>query len=142
MQEAKSGNFKMLENGNAMVWDFELETWDFELVFIAGDSKYKIEAWFWIVIAMDDEITQELKLEWYARDIMRHIQEARKEALYNVEDRIEINISWEHTKEILSLFKKNIEKETLSQINTTLPSADLEKIVEIEDFEIKISLKK
>ena len=80
MGEAKSGNFKILENGNAKVWEFELEQWDFELVFVPWDSKYKIEAWFWIVIAMDDEMTQELKLEWYARDIMRHIQEARKEA--------------------------------------------------------------
>ena len=40
------------------------------------------------------------------------------------------------------MFKSHIEKETLSQINTTLSSADLEKVVEIEDFEITISLKK
>ncbi|MDF1682932.1 MAG: DUF5915 domain-containing protein [Patescibacteria group bacterium] len=45
-----------------------------------------------MVIAMDNNITEELKIEGYARDIVRQIQEARKEADYKVDDRIEISI--------------------------------------------------
>lgn len=41
---------------------------------------------------MDGTITPELELEGYARDIVRHIQEARKEAGYEVDDRIQLHI--------------------------------------------------
>jgi isoleucyl-tRNA synthetase len=46
-----------------------------------------------MVIAMDETITPELKLEGDYRDIVRHIQEARKEAGYNVDDRISITLT-------------------------------------------------
>jgi isoleucyl-tRNA synthetase len=142
MQEAKSWNFSILENWNARVWDFELKEWDFELVFMPGDGEYKIESGFWIVIAMDDEITEELKFEWYARDIVRHIQEARKEAWYNVEDRIQVNIEWETTKEILDTFTNYIQTETLSEIKPFLEKNDLYKEIEVEDIKIKLTLSK
>jgi isoleucyl-tRNA synthetase len=41
---------------------------------------------------LDKEITEDLLLEGYARDIVRFIQEARKEADYNVADRIQVSI--------------------------------------------------
>jgi isoleucyl-tRNA synthetase len=43
-----------------------------------------------MVIAMDNNITEELKIEGYARDLVRQIQEARKEADYQVDDRIKV----------------------------------------------------
>ena len=42
---------------------------------------------------MNPEITEELKNEGYARDIVRQIQEARKEADYQVDDRIHVSIT-------------------------------------------------
>jgi isoleucyl-tRNA synthetase len=42
---------------------------------------------------MDDNISEELKNEGLARDIVRQIQESRKDAQYNVDDRIKISIS-------------------------------------------------
>jgi len=45
-----------------------------------------------MVIAMDLELTDNLVVEGYARDIVRHIQEARKEAGYQVDDRILISL--------------------------------------------------
>ena len=140
MSEAKSGNFEILDNWNVKVWDFELEEWDFELVFEASDSESLIEAWFWMVIAMDNNITNELKLEWYARDIVRQIQEARKEADYEVDDRIEVSISW--ADEIVSNFKKYIETETLSTIVKDISSTNIDKDIELEDLNINLKLKK
>ena len=140
MTEAKSWNFKILENWNAIVWEFELEEWDFELVFETWNSNTKIESWFWMVISMNDKISPELKLEWYARDMVRHIQEARKEADFNVEDRIEISISWAW--KILENYNKYIETETLSKIINTITNPNLEKDIEIEDLKINIKLKK
>jgi isoleucyl-tRNA synthetase len=41
---------------------------------------------------LDKNITEDLLLEGYARDIVRFVQEARKEANYHVADRIELEI--------------------------------------------------
>jgi isoleucyl-tRNA synthetase len=152
--EAKSWNFKLLKNWNVFIPHpnpllrgegkdqngFELDEWDFELVFESWNSNLKIESWFWMVISMDDKITPELKLEWFARDLVRHIQEARKEANFNVEDRIEISISWAW--EVLEKYSKYIENETLSKINNSISKANLEKDIEIEDLKINLKLKK
>ena len=140
MSEAKAGNFKILANGDAQVGHFELSPSDFELVFESGDSGALIEAGFGMVIAMDDTITEELKIEGYYRDIVRHIQEARKEAGYNVDDRISVEISGAN--EVVEKFTQNIESETLSKISENIESADVEKNIQMDDLEVKISLKK
>ena len=140
MQEAKSGNFKIIDNWNAKVWDFEIEKWDYELVFEAGEAGSLIEAWFWMVIAMDNNISNELKIEWYARDLVRQIQEARKEADYQVDDRIKISISW--INEVLDIFKKYIETETLSNIIDNIDNADIDKNIDLWELSINLKIKK
>ncbi|MDP2091217.1 MAG: isoleucine--tRNA ligase [Candidatus Gracilibacteria bacterium] len=140
MSEAKSGNFEVLDNGNIKVGEFVLEEGDFELVFESGDAGSLIEAGFGMVISMDKNITDELKLEGFARDLVRHIQEARKEADYNVDDRIKVNISG--LDEVIKLFNNNIETETLSNIVESIENADLEKEIEIEGLKLILKIKK
>ena len=142
MSEAKAGNFTELPNGNVKVWDFELEIGDFELVYESSDANAKIESGFGMVITMDDKITEELKQEWFARDIVRHIQEARKECNYNVDDRIFIKIESNELAETIANFANYIETETLSKIDNSIKSPDLEKDISIEEIKIKLSLKK
>ena len=161
MKEAKSWNFEELEDWTVKVWEFILEEWDFELVFQAWNSNYEIEAGFGMVIALDPELNEELKQEWVARDLVRAIQDARKEAEFNVEDRIEISItslplskgtltSLGHSKvpeggginPILNNFWEYIENETLSKINSDLENVNLEKDIEIWEEKIIIKLKK
>ncbi|MDQ7022272.1 MAG: DUF5915 domain-containing protein [Candidatus Gracilibacteria bacterium] len=105
-----------------------------------------------MVIALDPELNEELKQEGIARDLVRAIQDARKEAEFNVEDRIEISITSLPLSKgvpeggginpILSNFGKYIETETLSKINDKLQNIDLEKEVEIGEEKIIIKLKK
>ncbi len=159
MSEAKAWNFEELENGNVLIplpnpplsWEgtkwFELEKWEFELVFEAWDSSYDIESGFGMVIAMNPEITEDLKLEWYARDIVRQIQESRKEAGYEVDDRINISIEWIwESKQLVADIVKNfwdyIEKETLSSIDSGLSGWDLEKKLEMEGVSLKLVLRR
>ena len=73
-----------------------------------------------IVIAMDTVITEELELEGYARDLVRVIQDLRKEAGYEVSDRVQVALHGEKTEKILSLFADYITSETLSTINESL----------------------
>ncbi len=93
-----------------------------------------------MVIAMDLELTDALITEGYARDIVRHIQEARKEAGYQVDDRIRVNITVEHLDDILASY--DIASETLSQLDTSLQEGDIEKAIELGDITAKIILKK
>lgn len=43
-----------------------------------------------MIIAMDTHITEKLELEGFARDIVRVIQDLRKEAGYEVSDRVRV----------------------------------------------------
>lgn len=145
MSNAKTGNFEELDNWNVKVGDFKLLAWEFEIEFVsnsdAKNSSEVIESGKWKVVALNTELTDELKSEWIARDIIRQIQESRKEAWYNVDDRIEVCISWE-ANDVINTFKDYIGWETLSTVVESLASFDLEKEVNIEWLEIKIQLKK
>lgn len=140
--EAKLGNFKELEWGKIDVSGFILEESDYEIAFEKSDDTLDIEAGFWMVIALDKTLNDELINEWVARDLVRHIQEGRKEADFQVDDRIEIEISWENLQEVLTKFKEYIEKETLSKIYPSITNPILEKEVEGENGMITIKLRK
>jgi isoleucyl-tRNA synthetase len=49
-----------------------------------------VEGGHGMVISLDTSITESLKLEGFARDIIRAIQDMRKEADYTVTDRVQL----------------------------------------------------
>jgi len=92
---------------------------------------------------LDKDITEELLLEGYARDIVRFVQESRKEADYHVADRIQLEIDGDEIiAKVVSKFKDYIEKETLSNIVDKVENPDLEKEVAFEDEKATLRLKK
>jgi len=94
-------------------------------------------------MALDTEITEDLKLEGQAREIIRHIQEMRKEAGYEVDNRIVV--SFEGMKDLFAKLdlRKMIEKEVLATklSDEKMEHFDLEKEFKInrEDLKIRIS---
>ena len=91
------------------------------------------------------ELTPELRAEGLMREIIRHIQAARKKASLNVDDRIELNFNSENN-ELIEAFKKfeqEIAKEVLAA-KTEISNDELEfsQDVKIEGKEAKISLRK
>ncbi len=95
------------------------------------------------MISLDTVITDDLKLEGYARDIVRLIQDMRKEAGYEVSDRISLSMSGEGSEAILQDFSEYITRETLSTLVASIASPDIEKSEEIdESLLINITLKK
>lgn len=146
IKNAKNWNFEELENWKIKVFvdktNFILEKDEYVIEFISADENLNLESWFWLVVAMDEKITNELLKEWYARDVIRLIQESRKELNYNVDDRINIFIEWDQfINEVLYDFKDYIELETLSKINK-IKKPDLKKEFNIEENNFSISLKK
>lgn len=96
-------------------------------------------------VEFDFELTPELRAEGLMREIIRHIQTARKKAGLNVNDRIELNFISENT-EVLNSFKKfeqEISKEVLaSKAEISENELDFVQVVKVEGSEVKISLKK
>jgi isoleucyl-tRNA synthetase len=92
----------------------------------------EIEEWFNMVVALDTTITEGLKLEGYARDIIRLIQDMRKEADYQVTDRITLHIYGALHTEILSSYGEMIQRETLSTLTPLMVEPDIQKDIEIE----------
>ena len=96
-------------------------------------------------VEFDFELTPELRAEGFMREIIRHIQAARKKAGLNVDDRIELNFTSKNA-EFLDAFKKfeqEISKEVLAtKVEISEDELDFIQIVKVEGSEVKISLKK
>jgi isoleucyl-tRNA synthetase len=93
-------------------------------------------------IRLDIEITEDLKLEGIAREVVRFIQEMRKEAGYEIENRI--NVSYQGHEKVFEIFGDLIAKETLanSVSKDALADFDLEKEFDVEGEKAMIKIKK
>ncbi len=99
-----------------------------------------------LVVALDTSINEDLRLEGYARDLVRTIQDMRKEAEFEVSDRILVGLSASGEIENAILkFNKYIGDETLTnKITTQITGSawDIEKEVDIEGFKVKIAIRR
>lgn len=93
-------------------------------------------------VVLNTEITEDLKLEGYAREVIRFIQEMRKNAGYEVDNRIKVG--FEGMNDVFEKFGQVIQKEVLANdVQATLLSErDIEKEFLIDGRRIKISLKR
>lgn len=94
-------------------------------------------------ICLDLEITPELKLEGQARELIRHIQEMRKEAGYEVDNRIKIWYAEENP--VFLKFGDLIARETLADqvlLKTFAEDVDLEKEIKIGEDVFAVSIKR
>ena len=141
--EAKNGNFIEKWNGIIDVNWFILENGEYTMEYLPLEGIGDVEGWYGMVISIDTTITESLKREGYARDIIRLIQDMRKEADYHVSDKILLSISGGNSHEILAEFKDMITHETLSTLVENIDSPDVTKTdMNDENIEYTISVKK
>jgi isoleucyl-tRNA synthetase len=95
-------------------------------------------------ILIKTEITDELRLEGIAREIIRFIQEMRKEAGYDVDNHIKISYTGMSNVFEVEELKDLIAKETLSDeiIAGKNDETDLTKEFNVDDEKLSISVKK
>lgn len=93
-------------------------------------------------VGLDLHITPELKREGLVREVIRHVQNARKEIGLNIDDRIALQLETVELelKKAIEEYRETINKETLAQINIT--EGGVTVTVKVEDTELKISLAK
>ncbi|MFC1744772.1 isoleucine--tRNA ligase [Candidatus Riflebacteria bacterium] len=133
-QEGKEFSFKIYETEIIL---------DNDLVSIQPISRpgFKCEMTRGLLVALNTEIDQQLKLEGYAREIVNKIQFMRKKGDFNITDRIEVLVSpFEKFQDIEENYGELIERETLSKIQQELAEISIENDWEINDRKLHIAL--
>ncbi len=126
------------------ITNYELRNEPDLLELIKGEINVK-EIDFGEKFELDTKITPELKEEGILREIIRNLQEMRKEAKYTPKDLISISFLAEP--EIKMIFKKN-EKEILKEtkakflVEEKLEGFKIERELEIEGKKLKLAIKK
>jgi len=93
-------------------------------------------------VAIDIKITDELRKEGIVRDLIRHIQIMRKEADFEVDDRIEISLEMpEEVSAALEKFERYFMNETLCEkLNKDSVDGEYSKSFRIGSYEVKASV--
>lgn len=94
--------------------------------------------------SLNTTISHELHLEGMAREIIRHVQNGRKQAGLEVDDRIRLLIESESPEvtEAIETYRDEIIAETLTQLFGEVDANGYEKTAKIDGLEIKIKLSK
>jgi isoleucyl-tRNA synthetase len=95
------------------------------------------------VIGLDTTLDGELTTEGYSRDLIRAIQDARKELGFQVTDRLQLGLTSENDMlgKILGVHQNMIEKETLTTIELQTSNLENPREVEIDEgFLVKLTL--
>lgn len=114
IQLVKDGKFEELDNGGIKVGDFELEPGEFEVGF-EGKEGYDVQGEAGFVVILDTNITDDLRYEGYAREVVRFVQEMRKNADYEVYERIYLQVKASgEIEQAVTQFADYITRETLA----------------------------
>ena len=96
-----------------------------------------------LTVGLDTKVTDELKKEGYVRDLIRGIQNLRKESGFEVTDRIKLFVSGDaDLKDAFSKFKDFVAGETLATFQEWKEKLDKSSSVEADDKTWSISIEK
>lgn len=144
IQMAKAGDFEILDSGVVKIGKYELSGEEVEIGF-HGKEGFDVASSGGVSVVLDTTVSNELKKEGQAREVVRRIQDLRKEAEYNVDDRIYVYVqtSGELDSAVLA-HADYIKRETLAL--ELQDSGDFEWDKEVKDtidgVEVKIAVRK
>ncbi len=138
IQKVRIGDFTVIGENTIQVGDVELTPGEVEVGF-AGKPGLAVQAGSGFVVALDTALTSALTLEGQARDLVREIQDLRKEADLHIADRIILAITG--ATEILDAHRDYVMAETLCrEVVADVQNAKMEKTVVIEGRPIQLVL--
>lgn len=97
-----------------------------------------------LTLVLDTTLDKDLMLEGAYRELVRSAQVLRKEADFNIEDRIEMDVvsTSPFIREVIDRFKDKIMQEVLApKFNENIPAPDVEKEVEVGEERVILKLK-
>lgn len=140
----KSGEYKV-EGNTIKVGPFELSGDDVEIGF-RGKQGFDVASEEGVVVSLDTHVTDELKREGYARDLVRYVQELRKDADYQVDDRIYVAIEAPEgeVSDAVTTFADYIKRETLAEELQQSGNFEWDKeiIVDLDGVSVKVAVRK
>ena len=116
LKAAREGDFEIRPDGSARVGGEEIGAEEYELEFRATHESEGVAAEGGIVVVLSLEVTRELQLEGMARDMIRAIQDARKQLDLAYTDRIKVRVAPGNADvaETLARFGELVSGETLA----------------------------
>jgi isoleucyl-tRNA synthetase len=144
IKAAKSGDFEVLDSGEVKVGEYTLLPDEVELAY-KGKEGYDIESQDGLVVSLDSTLTDELIREGYIRDLIRFIQDMRKEADFEVSEHINLLIETKAELEAaVTEWADTIKSETLTDELQQKGDLDwdLEKDFEIDGIGVKIAIQR
>jgi isoleucyl-tRNA synthetase len=139
---------KLLENGNEVSLnlngaDVQISLSDVEIV-SSEITGWSVESQDGVTVALDTELSEELILEGLAREFVNRVQNMRKDAGFEVTDRIRINFSADYTLfNAINQFNDYIANETLAEsVESIVSEKSFFQEWTINEFYCKISIEK
>ncbi len=147
---ARAGDFRVRPDGWVAVGENEAWTFAPELVRVHYESKpgYACETAGDMVVVLDTRLTEALRREGLARDLVRQIQDLRKEAGCRLDERVTAGVVTDdpEVRRCLAEFGDEIRAETLAEALVTEPAPDLgwtiTRTIEVGDATVQIALRR
>lgn len=147
---ARKGDYQRNDDGTVTAAGVELQPGEFDLVLEPLDASNSRALSNNVgVVKVDTKVTAELATEGIARDVIRAVQQERRNADLHISDRIDLNVegtkSSDEITKALELFRDEISAQTLAAAFAvgTAPAGSWHTAdVDIEDGQVRISLRK
>ncbi len=140
IQKVRNGEFEVIGENTIKIGDITLVPGEVEVGF-SGKPGLAVESGTGFVVALNTAVTPELALEGQARDLVREIQDMRKEADLHIADRIKLSIKG--AEQLLAAHQEHIKSETLCvEVSEALAKPMIERSIKIEGGEIVVALDK
>ncbi|MCF0124497.1 MAG: class I tRNA ligase family protein, partial [Treponema sp.] len=142
-----SEQIEQVLNGNSLVIDVEgqdVELTEEKLIVERIEKEdLKVVNEGTLTVALDTKVTDELKKEGYVRDLIRGIQNLRKDSGFNVTDRIKLSVSGDsELKSAFEVFESMISGEVLSENSSWVESLSGGSFVDADDKSWSIKVEK
>ena len=139
IEAIRSGNFILKSDKAILSINNQTEEFDSEIILVTFQAKegQHIVSDSGIVVSLDLKITEELKREGIARDVIRNVQDARKQLGCDIMDHIVIELSESFPKE----WTEYLCDETMSYLgNINSPATTLVISDNAEDIIVKVAV--
>ncbi|CAL8898240.1 isoleucine--tRNA ligase [Kocuria varians] len=137
IRATKTGDWSVTEDGGVVAGSVTLQEGEYELVTVVDDAAASSARAVTVLpgggfLVLDTELTDELRAEGVARDVVRAIQQARKDADLNVSDRIRTRVAADvATVAAVEAHRELVAGETLSVELEAVPADELAVSVEV-----------
>ncbi len=139
----KNGNFILRDNGKIKIADEILTAEEYTFAYLTEDG-IDADSTARTVVLLQTEISEALRIEGIAREIIRAIQEKRKSTGFEIADRIKIMYATESTdiEKVFTQFGSMIKREVLAEEISKATTTDTNNDIKIDTETLSLSLDK